>query len=153
MAFDSLTWHRCLCRMRVRLVIWGSWVRFPPGPTTFFCGDWSWSIFYCHSLYSHDSADWRRTVVSFWRKINRLQDWDCPGKVWSGKLSASTRPEWLDWGVKPQLETLPWRENINWKWFHQSSYVFVSTSVGKWFSFETIGWKCPYCLFVPYQFI
>ena len=32
----------------------------------FFRGDWSWNIFYGHS---HPSADSRRTVVSFWRKI------------------------------------------------------------------------------------
>ena len=29
------------------------------------CGDWSWNIFYGHSL---PSADSRRAVVSFWRK-------------------------------------------------------------------------------------
>ena len=33
--------------------------------TTFFRGDWSWNIFYGHSL---PSADSRRAVVSFWRK-------------------------------------------------------------------------------------
>ena len=32
---------------------------------TFVRGDWSWNIFYNHSL---PSADSRRTVVSFWRK-------------------------------------------------------------------------------------
>ena len=32
---------------------------------TFFCGDWSWNIFYGHSL---PYADSRRVVVSFWRK-------------------------------------------------------------------------------------
>ena len=32
---------------------------------TFFRGDWSWNIFYGHSLPSSDS---RRSVVSFWRK-------------------------------------------------------------------------------------
>ena len=29
------------------------------------CGDWSWNIFYSHSL---PSADSRRAVVSFWQK-------------------------------------------------------------------------------------
>ena len=37
----------------------------PPRSATFFCGDWSWNIFYGHSL---PSADSRRAVVSFWRK-------------------------------------------------------------------------------------
>ena len=37
----------------------------PPRSTTFFRGDWSWNIFYGHSL---PSADSRRAVVSFWRK-------------------------------------------------------------------------------------
>ena len=32
---------------------------------TFFCGDWSWNIFYGYSLPSTDS---RRAVVSFWWK-------------------------------------------------------------------------------------
>ena len=32
---------------------------------TFFRGDWSWNIFYGHSL---PSADSRRAVVSFWQK-------------------------------------------------------------------------------------
>ena len=40
-------------------------VQPPPRSATFFCGDWSWNIFYGHSL---PSADSRRAVVSFWRK-------------------------------------------------------------------------------------
>ena len=37
----------------------------PAGPATFFRGDWSWNIFYGHSL---PSADSRRADVSFRRK-------------------------------------------------------------------------------------
>ena len=37
----------------------------PPSSVTFFRGDWSWNIFYGHSL---PSADSRRAVVSVWRK-------------------------------------------------------------------------------------
>ena len=54
--------------MRARLVIRRLRVRTPPPPAgsaTFFRGDWSWNIFYGHSL---PSADSRRAVVSFWRK-------------------------------------------------------------------------------------
>ena len=40
-------------------------VQPPPRSATFFHGDWSWNIFYGHSL---PSADSRRAVVSFWRK-------------------------------------------------------------------------------------
>ena len=40
-------------------------VQPPPRLATFFRGDWSWNIFYGHSL---PSADSRRAVVSFWRK-------------------------------------------------------------------------------------
>ena len=40
-------------------------VQPPPRSATFFRGDWSWNIFYCHSL---PSADSRRAVVSFWQK-------------------------------------------------------------------------------------
>ena len=55
---------------------WLSWMRRPTGDqevagstparsATFFRGDWSWNIFYGHSL---PSADSRMAVVSFWRK-------------------------------------------------------------------------------------
>ena len=40
-------------------------VQPPPRSATFFCRDWSWNIFYGHSL---PSADSRRAVVSFWQK-------------------------------------------------------------------------------------
>ena len=40
-------------------------VQPPPRSATFFRGDWSWNIFYSHSL---PSADLRRAAVSFWRK-------------------------------------------------------------------------------------
>ena len=36
----------------------------PTGSATFFRGDWSWNIFYGHSL---PSADSRRAIVSFWQ--------------------------------------------------------------------------------------
>ena len=35
------------------------------GSATFFHEDWSWDIFYGHSL---PSADSRRAIVSFWQK-------------------------------------------------------------------------------------
>ena len=49
----------------VRLETRRSRVKPPPRSATFFRGDWSWNIFYGHSL---PSADSRRAVVSFWRK-------------------------------------------------------------------------------------
>ena len=49
----------------VRLETRRSWVQPPPRSATFFRGDWSWNIFYGHSL---PSADTRRAVVSFWWK-------------------------------------------------------------------------------------
>ena len=52
---------RCAVRLETRR----SRVQPPPRSATFFCGDWSWNIFYGHSL---PSADSRRAVVSFWRK-------------------------------------------------------------------------------------
>ena len=49
----------------VRLETRRSRVQPPPRSATFFRGDWSWNIFYGHSLPSDDS---RRAVVSFCRK-------------------------------------------------------------------------------------
>ena len=49
----------------VRLETRRSRVQPPLRSATFFRGDWSWNIFYGHSL---PSADWRRAVVSFLRK-------------------------------------------------------------------------------------
>ena len=49
----------------VRLETRRSQIQSPPRSATFFRGDWSWNIFYGHSL---PSADSRRAVVSFWRK-------------------------------------------------------------------------------------
>ena len=49
----------------VRLETRRSRVQPPPRSATFFRGDWSWNIFYGHSL---PSADSRRAIVSFWRK-------------------------------------------------------------------------------------
>ena len=51
--------------MRVRLETRRSRVRAPLRSATFFRGDWSWNIFYGHSL---PSADSRRAVVNFWWK-------------------------------------------------------------------------------------
>ena len=56
---------RWLSWMRVHLETRRSRVQPPPKSATFFRGDWSWNIFYGHSL---PSADSRRAVVSFWRK-------------------------------------------------------------------------------------
>ena len=51
----------CAVRLKTRR----SRVQPPLRSATFFRGDWSWNIFYGHSLPSPDS---RRAVVSFWRK-------------------------------------------------------------------------------------
>ena len=61
-AFDRLGGSvGCAVRLETRR----SRVQPPPRSATFFRGDWSWNIFYGHSL---PSADPRRAVVSFWRK-------------------------------------------------------------------------------------
>ena len=77
----------------------------PAGSATFFHGDWSWNILYCHSL---PSADSRRAVVSFWAQVlvNCLEDYACPGKVWLGKLTMldMTLMGWL--GRKTSTQTI-----------------------------------------------
>ena len=69
---------------------------------TFFRGDWSWNIFYCHSL---PFADSRRAVVSFWRK-NMHNTEACPVNVWLGKLTTldMTPLGWL--GRKTSTQTI-----------------------------------------------
>ena len=92
----------------VRLETRRSRVQPPSRSATFFRGDWSWNIFYGHSL---PSADSRRAVVSFWRKnvhntVNRLEDYACPVNVWLGKLTTldMTPLGWL--GRKTSTQTL-----------------------------------------------
>ena len=52
-------------------------VQTPPRSATFFHGDWSWNIFYGHSL---PSADSRRAVVSFCRKNVHIRGLILPSK-------------------------------------------------------------------------
>ena len=67
---------RWLSWMPVRLETRRSRVRTPPRSATFFRGDWSWNIFYGHSLPSADS----RRQLSFSGErmciilVNRLED-------------------------------------------------------------------------------
>ena len=75
---------RWLSRIRIRLVIRKSRVRSPPGLATFFCRDWSWNIFYGHSLPSADST---RAAIRFWRKnVHYIQiltsGWSNPWSTW-----------------------------------------------------------------------
>ena len=58
-----LNWSDVGCA--VRLETRRSRVQPLPRSATFFRGDWSWNIFYSHSLTSADS---RKAVVSFWWK-------------------------------------------------------------------------------------
>ena len=66
----------CLPTVTLGWPRWLSWMHRPTGDqevqvhppqrsAAFFCGDWSWNIFYGHSL---PSADSRRAVVNFLRK-------------------------------------------------------------------------------------
>ena len=81
-----------------------SLVQSPLRSATFFRGDWSWNIFYGHSLPSADSR--RAVAVSGERMctilVNHLEDLLCPVNVWLGKLIAldMTPMGWL--GRKPQ---------------------------------------------------
>ena len=68
---QNVAWPRWLSSVHIRLVIRPSLVRSPLDPATSFRGDWSWNIFYGHSL---PSADSRKAVVSFWWK-NVLKYW------------------------------------------------------------------------------
>ena len=60
-AYTSI-YQICVCAVRLET---RSRVQPPLRSATLFRGDWSWNIFYCHSL---PSADLRRAVVSFWQK-------------------------------------------------------------------------------------
>ena len=120
---NSLLPFRWLSWMRVRLETRRSRVRPPPRPATFFRGDWSWNIFYGHSLPSADSG---RAVVSFWRRmctilVNRLEDKACPVNVWLGKLTAldMTPLGWLGRKTSTQtkyLLTRKWTVRVIFGW-------------------------------------
>ena len=66
----SITWSRLVFRAglggsvgcAIRLETRRLWFQPPPRSATFFCGDWSWNIFYGHSL---PSADSRRAFLIF----------------------------------------------------------------------------------------
>ena len=59
----QLAW---VAQLNVCLTVEQAFAGLTPGESaTFFCGDWSWNIFYGHSLHSADS---RMAVVSFWQK-------------------------------------------------------------------------------------
>ena len=88
----------------VRLETRRSRVQSPPKSATFFRGDWSWNIFYGHSL---PSADSRRAVVERMCTIlvNCLEEYACPVNVWLGKLTEldMTQLGWL--GRKTSTQT------------------------------------------------
>ena len=76
------------CAVRLETRRWR--VQPPPRSATFFRGDWSWNIFYGHSL---PSADSRRVVISFWRKNvhntgKPLRGISLPVNVWLDRLIA-----------------------------------------------------------------
>ena len=75
-----------LSLMGVRPVIRRSRVGSVLGLATFFREDWSWNIFWSHSLHSADS---RRTVVSFWQKNTALRTKPTHENMWSGKLTSN----------------------------------------------------------------
>ena len=66
----------------IRLETRRSRVQPQPRSATFFRGDWSWNIFYGHSL---PSADLRRAVVSFWQKNVHNTGWPLRGLHLSSK--------------------------------------------------------------------
>ena len=109
--------------MRVQLVIRWEWVQPPPGSATSFHGDWSWSIFYGHSLLPLIQE--RQLLVSGERMctilVNHLED---QVKVWLG----STWPHWVDWIIKPQHKQ-DWSDlmcRLIWVfiWVHMSEGMF-----------------------------
>ena len=108
---DWLWW---LGWMPIRLLSRRWWVQSPPGLAKFFSGDWSWNIFYGHSLLSADS---RRSVVSFWWK-NVHTYWliasktkPSQEKVWLGKLTTFNMilMSWL--GHKTSMHTNKYQYN------------------------------------------
>ena len=110
-----LTWimPRWFSWLRVRLETRRSWVRPPPRSATFFRGDWSWNIFYGHSL---PSADSRRAVVIFWQiLVNRLEDEAFPVNVLLGKLTTLdlTPLGWL--GRKTSTQTNMDHFSVSWR--------------------------------------
>ena len=105
-------------------------VQPPPMSATFFRGDWSWNIFYGHSL---PSADSRRAVVSFWRKNVHNTGWplrglSLPSKRVLGKLTAldMTPLGWLGRKTSTQTNRLSVYMVLKWLCFLAmfKSYIF-----------------------------
>ena len=80
--------------------------QFDTSPVPYFRGDWSWNIFYSHSLLSADS---RRVGVSYKRKyvqevlVNRLVELAQENSVvrWTDRLDITIA---VYWDVKPQTK-------------------------------------------------
>ena len=135
---------RWLSRMCIQLEIRRSWVWSPPGLASFFCGDWSWNKFYCHSLSSPDS---RRTVVSFWQK--NCTSTGYAGKVWLGKLStlSMTLIGWL--GCKTSTQSINQfigsvatglKQILSWFSFDLKQTFFQEQSVRNWNESNVLIW-------------
>ena len=60
----------------------------------FFGGDWSWNIFYGHSIPSAASRSARQFLAKECAQVlvNSLEDETCPGKVWLSELTGSIWP-------------------------------------------------------------
>ena len=97
---------RRLSWMRVQLETRRSRIWPPPRWVTFFRGDWSWNIFYSHSLLliqeGQLSVSGERMCTIL---VNHLEDWACPVNVWLGKLTVLdiTALGWL--GCKTSTQT------------------------------------------------
>ena len=122
----------------------------PPGWQHSFMEIWSWNIFYGHSVLSADS---RRAVISFWRRmctilVKCLEDYVCPVNVWLGKLTAldMTRLGWLGRKASTQNHMSYAHSKDS---YQPDSIVGQRTLSGLWWS---AGWS-EFLLGIRYTFL
>ena len=112
----------------------------PTRSASFFCGDWSWNIFY--SFLSHQLIQEGQMSVSGERMClimdNCLEEEACSVKVWLDKLIKLKLTQWVDWFIKPQHKQTNklWNTDFIFLIFHKIICCDYSSEMPHWAFFN-----------------